>query len=205
MDMQTEVPASPALQIGSEAFAELLLEAIVSPHDPRRLCLETWDGFQATTMESVMHNGVTYSASAMAPGLMQAVHFPPASKPFSSAKELGEALRQFFARYAFLLPDTLDLLVAFVLASWFVDCVGVAPVLYLVGPENVARLLLRLLACLCHRPVLLGDVDLAALSTLPARLGVSLLVDQRHLSRGVMRALRASNHRDFNVTAELAT
>ena len=33
-------------------------------------------------------------------------------------------------------PVGLEILVAFALASWFVDCFPVAPVLFLLGPEN---------------------------------------------------------------------
>lgn len=72
--------------------------------------------------------------------------------------------------------------------------------LYLVGPENAVRLVLRLLGCMCRRPALVGDVDLAALTTLPSGLGATLLIDQRQLSRGVTRTLLASSDRDFHVT-----
>lgn len=197
---QAATPNLSVVQTGSEVFSDLLVEAVVSPDDPHRLCLETWDGCNSTTMNSVVHQGVTYMAPPIVPGLMRAVHFSPASKPFPSAEKLVASLRQFFVRYAFLLPDAQDLLVAFNLASWFVDCTPLAPILYLVGPENTVRLILRLLGCTCRRPVLVGDVDRAALATLPTRLGATLLIDQRQLNRGVTRTLLASTHRDFHVT-----
>jgi hypothetical protein len=103
----------------------------------------------------------------------------------------------FLSRYANLSADTANLLVASALASWFTDCAQVSPVLYLLGPENETGLILRLLGCLCRRPILLGDVDLPALGTLPGQLGATLLIDQRNLSRSVRGALRASNRRHF--------
>jgi hypothetical protein len=125
---------------------------------------------------------------------------PPGQQAVPVRAGAATSLRQFIARFAACTPDALDLLGAFVLASWFTDCIPVAPILYLVGPEDVVRLVLRLLGCLCRRAVLLGDVDLAALATLPSNLGATLLISQRQLNRGVTRALRASSHRDFHVT-----
>ena len=75
-----------------------------------------------------------------------------------------------FLQHASLSPDAACLLVAFCLASWFSDCLPVAPLLYLLGPHNETALVLRLLGCLCRRPVLLSDVDVPALATLPSHL-----------------------------------
>ncbi len=58
---------------------------------------------------------------------------------------------------------------------------------------------MRLLGCLCRRSVLLGDVDVAALATLPNHLDATLLIDQRNLTRRVTRVLLASTNRYFRV------
>jgi len=92
-----------------------------------------------------------------------------------------------------------DVLVAFALSTWFCDCMPVAPVLYLFGSDSVVSQVLRLLGCLCHRPVLLGDVDFEGLATLPNRLRATLLINQRDLGRRVKQALLASNRRHFCV------
>ena len=127
------------------------------------------------------------------------MRFPPPSEPFGSPAELIVSLRDFLSPHANLQPELTDLLVAFALATWFCDCMPVAPVLYLFGPDGAVSQVLRLLACLCHRPVLLGDVDFWGLSTLPNRLGATLLINQRDLGRRVKRALIASNRRHFCV------
>ena len=50
-----------------------------------------------------------------------------------------------------VLPDAGSMLVAFGLTSWLPDCIPVALVLYLLGPENAVRVVLRLLAaCNLH-------------------------------------------------------
>jgi hypothetical protein len=147
----------------------------------------------------VEHQGTVRVPPLIVPGLMHSVRFPPASKPFTSAEELVGDLRKFLASYAFLLPDEQDLLVAFALASWFIDCTPLAPIVYLVGPESPVRLVLRLLGGLCRHATLLGDIDLAALKTLPPGLGATMLIAQRHLPRSVSQVLRASAQREFQV------
>jgi hypothetical protein len=106
---------------------------------------------------------------------------------------------QFLTHYAHLLPDSAALLVAFVLASWFPDCIPVAPVLYLLGPDNEARLVLRLMGCLSRRSVLLGDVNVSALATLQEGLNPTLLICERNLPRAVRRILLSSNSRYFRI------
>jgi hypothetical protein len=59
------------------------------------------------------------------------------------------------------------------------------------GPDNEVTVLLRLMGCLCRRPILLSEVDVAALSTLPRDLNPTLLVNQRDLGRRVTRVLSA--------------
>jgi hypothetical protein len=104
---------------------------------------------------------------------------------------------EFVSRYANLLSDAAALIVAFALSTWFADCFPVSPLLYLLGPDNETTLLLRLLGCICRRPILLSDIDIAALSTLPRNLDPTLLVNQRNLGRRVTRVLLAANDRRF--------
>ncbi|GAC1692591.1 MAG: hypothetical protein NVS9B5_34830 [Terriglobales bacterium] len=106
---------------------------------------------------------------------------------------------EFLGHYAHLQPDAAALVVGFAFASWFVDCVPVAPLLYLTGPDNEAILLLRLMACLCRRPVLLSHLEMAALGTLPANLDPTLLCSQRNLAPRVMEVLLASNTPHFTI------
>jgi hypothetical protein len=196
--LQDPAPSSSVVQTFGEVLPRLMVESILDPDHPDRLCLETWDGRKAKTAPRV-DEGVTYVAGSIARGLMQAVHFPPASKSFGSAEKLIFSMRGLLWKYAHVLPDAASLLVAFALASWFTDCTPVIPVLCLLGPENAVRLVLRLLGRMCRRPVLLADLDLAALSTLPNQLCATLLINQRQLGRRVARALFASNYRHFHV------
>ena len=145
------------------------------------------------------HGTLSYIPKDLASGLVEFVRFASPSLSFESTAKLVSSLRDFLCTYARLQPEMVDLLVAFALATWFCDCMPVAPVLNLFGPDSAVSLILRLLGCLCRRPVLLGDVDFEGLATLPNRLGATLLINQRNLGRRVKRALLASNRRHFYV------
>lgn len=189
----------PTVETLSEALPRLVVEAVVDPQHPDSLCLHAWNGRRTATKHNLKHKGVVYSPSQFADNLLRSVRFAPPSLPFGSTTKLVSSLRGFLATYAHLQPAALDLLVAFALASWFCDCMPVAPVVRLLGPDAEVSRTLRLLACICRRPILLGDVDLAGLAKLPRRLGATLLINQRELGGRVRRALFASNRRHFSV------
>ncbi len=178
-------------------WPDFVIESVIDPDHPNQLRLHTWDGRKATTVPTARHRGSTYTPAPIAAGLAQAVRFPSSSRTFGSARKLADSMLAFLHRYAHLSPDAACLLVAFCLASWFSDCLPVAPLLYLLGPHNETALVLRLLGCLCRRPVLLSDVDVPALATLPSHLDPTLLIGQRNLPRQVIRVLVASDNHHF--------
>jgi hypothetical protein len=186
-----------SIQTFGVVLPDLIIESILDPDHPNQLRLHTWDGRKAATTPTASYRGCTYTPAPVAGGLANAVRFPATSKPFGSAARLTASMLEFLSRYLGLAPDAAVLLIAFALASYFVDCFPVAPVLYLLGPANEAGLVLRLLGCLCRRSVLLGDIDMAALGTLPSQLEATLLINQRNLAQRVTRILLASNNRHF--------
>lgn len=194
-----ETLVDDALETFGEAMPGLMLESVVDPDHPDHLLLHTWNGRRTTTARKVEHEGVSYVAKKLNGGLAQSVRFAPPSLPFGSTVKLMSSLRDFLSVYARLQPEVTGLLLAFGLATWFCDLMAVAPVLYLIGPESAVSQVLRLVGCVCRRPVLLGDVDFAALATLPNRLGATLLVNQRNLGRRVKQPLLVSKRRHFCV------
>ena len=185
------------IQTFGVVLPDLIIESILDPDHPNQLRLHTWDGRKAATTPTTSYRGCTYTPAPIAGGLANAVRFPATSKPFGSAAKLTASMREFLSRYVGLAPEAAALLIAFALATYFVDCLPIAPVLYLLGPDNEVSLVRRLLGCLCRRPVLLGDIDMAALGTLPSQLEATLLINQRNLAQRVTRILLASNNRHF--------
>jgi len=187
------------IQTFDVVLPDLTIESVLDPAHPNKLQLHISDGHKFATVPTVSHLGHTYAPASIATGLAQAIRFPSGSKSFGSAQKLTSTMLQFLTHYAHLLPDSAALLVAFALASWLTDSLPVAPILYLLGPDIEVRLVLRLMSCICRRPVLLADVDMASLATLPSRLNPTLLISQRNLGRRVTQILLASNNPHFRI------
>jgi len=180
------------------ALRGLAMEFILDTDHPNQLCLHTWDGHKFATAVTVNYHGRTYAASPIASGLARSVRFPTASRPFGSAVRLTGSMAKFLTRHAHLMPDAAGLLIAFALVSWFPDCIPVVPLLYLIGPDNEARLVLRLLGCLCRRSILLGDINVEAVAALPQGLNPTFLIGERSLAWPVKRVLMSSSSRYFH-------
>src|SRR5664280_2552903 len=126
-----EISADGAIETFGEAVPGLILESVVDPDHPGHLLLHTWNGHRTTTERKIEHGGVSYIPKTLARGLAQSVRFAPPSLPFGSPAKVISSLRDFLSTYARLQPEVADLLVAFALATWFCDCMPVAPVLCL--------------------------------------------------------------------------
>lgn len=59
--------------------------------------------------------------------------------------------------------------------------------------------MMRLLSCVCRRPILLGRLDLAALTTLPQGLEPTLLIQEEKLTKSLTRVLDTSRYRDVKI------
>ncbi len=82
----------------------------------------------------------------------------------------------------------------FGLATWPADRVHAAPVLSITASlTSQSIVLLQLLALVCRRALWLGDVNPAALCSLPMHLRPTLLLDEVHLGASFQRLLRASS------------
>ena len=118
------------------ALSGMIVEAVVDPRDSNHLRLHTWNGRRATTTTRLEHNGTSYIPMNLTSRLVQSVRFARPSVPFGSTHKLILSLRDFLSKYSHLQPEVADLLVAFAFATWFCDCMPMAPVLRVFGPEN---------------------------------------------------------------------
>ena len=111
--------------------------------------------------------------------------------------ELCELIRT----YIDLPESSVALAAGFVLSTWFVDKLPVAPYLWICGPLGSGKTtLLKLLHCLCRRPVLVAGTVSPQISSLPALLRPTLLFDEMQFngsqqSQALERWLRAGNAR----------
>jgi hypothetical protein len=184
-------------QIFSKVFRDVVIESVRDPKNPEHLRLHCWNGRVATTVLTTLHRKCLYTPAPIPDGLARAIRFPVPSQAFGTPTQLFGSMSQFFEKYASLRSGTVEILVAFAVASWFVDCFPVTPTLQLLGPHFETGRALRLLSCLCRRPILLGDLDVGAISTLPSNLDPTLLLKQEKIGRRLTQVLHASSDRHF--------
>jgi hypothetical protein len=99
-----------------------------------------------------------------------------------------------FQKHIMLPSKECSLLAYWAIATWFTDYLPFLPSLVISGPASTADLLLRTLAAVCRRPVLLGELSPAILRKLPINeISPTLLVREPQLSRYTSALLNASN------------
>jgi hypothetical protein len=102
-----------------------------------------------------------------------------------------------------MLPNEERSLVAYwSMATWFPDFLPFLPSLAISGPAPTADLLLRTLAAVCRRPLLLADVSPAILRALPlGELVPTLLIREPQLSKRMAALLDACNQPGYLVSS----
>jgi hypothetical protein len=186
-------------QVFSKVLRDLVIESVRDPQYPEHLRLHFWDGRKATTAPTALHRKCLYTPAPIPDGLARAIRFPVPSQAFGTPTQLFGSISKFLEKYASLRSGTVEILAAFAVASWFVDCFPVTPTLQLLGPHFETGRALRLLGCLCRRPILLGDLDVVSISTLPSDLDPTLLIKQEKIGRRLTQVLHASSDRHFVV------
>jgi hypothetical protein len=75
--------------------------------------------------------------------------------------------------------DDASLIAAFVVSTWFIDTLTVAPYLAVVGPPRSGKTrLLQVLNLICRRPLLTADITSAGFYEVYEKLTPTLLVDE---------------------------
>jgi hypothetical protein len=107
------------------------------------------------------------------------VRLPRGIKPYGSANSLMEQIDSIFTRCLDLEKKYRLLLAGFVLSTWFVERLPVAPYVALVGlPRSGKSTVLRVLSLLCRRSLLTADITSAAFYRLCDRFMPTLLIDE---------------------------
>jgi len=130
--------------------------------------------------------------------LLGAIRMPTGVRPSGDARMLFSRISEILRAFVDLPEEMLVRVVVYILATWFPESLEVAPLLWITGPPTSGKTtLLRLLHCLCRRPILVTDVRPAALYSLPA-LKATLLIDEFDLGSSgadqhLLRLIRAGS------------
>jgi hypothetical protein len=174
-------------------FAELedgtLVEMIEDPDNSAKSLFAIYKDGSVRNAATVERDDLVLVPVPREQGIFKHVRLPRGSQPHQPpAKLLGQIMTIILA-CADIGMDDACLVAAFVMSTWFIECLQVAPYLALIGlPRSGKTTLLQILNLLCRRPLLTADVTSAAFYEVYEKLTPTLLVDET-LTTGNRRAL----------------
>lgn len=193
-----------ALDIEEVDFAELddgtLLELIEDPKDLSRTLLAVCENRIVHQTDKFEHNGRTFLPLRREETFLKHIRLPSGTRPYGSVRSLLHRLIDLVHRCA-QIPELYDVIVAsFVLSTWIVDRLAVAPYLLVVGlPQSGKTTLMQVLRLVCRRAILTADISSAAFYRACVRFTPTLLIDETGTpgnNRFLRHLLRIGSTRD---------
>jgi hypothetical protein len=179
----TEASNSSCQQIETD-FAELkdgtLVEIVEDSENPYRTLLAVWKGSDVrylTQLEDGAH--VLVPLQRKKSQIFDRLRLPTHARPYDSVQTLLVRLERLISRCISVDSTYVQVLADFVLSTWVVDRLPVAPYLSVVGlPQSGKTTLLKVLGLLCRRALLVADITSASLYRASARFTPTLLIDE---------------------------
>lgn len=196
--------AGPHVKTVAMDFAELddgtLVELVEDPADANNTLLAVWKDRKVEYLDELNDLGRVLKPFSRTAELLQPVRLPKRATPYQSAQVLLVALEGLISRCIAIHPKYIQVLADFVLSTWFVDRLAVAPYLAVVGlPQSGKTTLLRLLSLVCRRSLLVSDVSPTSLYKACAQFSPTILIDEAGTlsnDRVVRHLLRSGTTRD---------
>ena len=111
--------------------------------------------------------------------LLKSIRMPTEAAPYESLQQLISGISQLILRCVAVSQTDARLLAHFVLSTWLIDRLPVAPYLALVGPPQSGKTtLLRVLHLLCRRSLFASDASSVTLLHVCHQLHPTLLIDE---------------------------
>ena len=186
----------PALQsfLTPIDFMELrdgaLAEIVEDPENPTRTLLAVWKDGQVRYVRELKHGGRLLMPLQRTNEILKRVRLPRGTRPYESVHILLREIESLISRCVVLPEENVGVLANFVLSTWLVDRLPIAPYVSLAGlPQSGKTTLLKVLSLVCRRPLLTADITSAAFYQACAQLTPTLLIDEMG-THGSNRALR---------------
>jgi hypothetical protein len=185
-------------------FAELkngtLVELVEDSKEPSRTRLAVWKDGEVQFVDRLEQDGQVFVPLARNNELLRHLRLPSAVTPYESVPALLHDLELLIAQCAAVDEKYVPVLADFVLSTWFVDRLPVAPYLSVVGlPQTGKTTLLRVLSLVCRRPLLIADITSASFYQACTRFMPTMLIDETGSIRGnrtLRHILRAGTTRE---------
>lgn len=146
------------------------------------------------------HGGKIYVPADLDPTFLRAMLLPAHRSKPEPVQTLVTDISKVMTKYTEVSGNFVPALTRFVLATWVVEGLSIAPALAVIGPEtNPGGQLRRLLRCLCRHALQISDLNVHGLCSLPTGWNFTLLINQSELSAAVLRLLKAARNADGHI------
>jgi hypothetical protein len=191
-------------QVVETDFTELedgsLLELIEDPENHSRSLLAVYKDGEVQLTHQLEAQGRAFIPVPRDLEIVRHVRLPKGAKPYESTRALLLDIVSIISECIELKESYSFLLANFVLSTWLIDRLPVAPYVALVGlPGSGKTTLLRILRLLCRRSLLTADITSAAFYRVCDRINPTLLIDETSSAgerRELFHLLRTGATRD---------
>jgi hypothetical protein len=155
-NIASELPKQEAhTQTTLTDFAELedgtLIDLVEDPADVKQTMLAVWKDGNVQYLDELNDRSRVIKPLPRTNELHRAMRFPRAVHPYESPSALLDALEDVISRCVAIQPKYVQVLADFVLSTWFVDRLPVAPYVAVVGlPQSGKTTLLKVLSLICE-------------------------------------------------------
>jgi hypothetical protein len=168
------------------------IEPVQDEANPEQLSLLCWNGARAISGSEMICDGQSYVPAPIDPTILKALTLPTGVASYGSPRKLLAELGSIMTAYGCFPENSITAMSRWALSTWFPE-VQPAPGLSLVGPDTSAgRQQFQLLHLLCRHGLMLTEVSVAGLLTLPMGWQLTLLIQQPELSFEIQRILSSA-------------
>lgn len=123
---------------------------------------------------------------------LQGVPGPTAREPYGTTDEFFSSIRTKVVEQTFLSSGASAMLTYWVLSTWFIDCLPLAPCLVITGSPREGDQVLQALRAFCRRPFLMAGVTSATLKSINWDHRPTLLFSEANLTKRIGALLDCS-------------
>jgi hypothetical protein len=185
-------------------FAELkdgtLVELVEDSGNPGRTCFALWKDGEVRFVDRLEQDGQVFAPLPRNNEVLGRLRLPNAAIPYESVQVLLRRLESLISQCVAIDEKLVPVLADFVLSTWFVYRLEVAPYLSVVGlPQSGKTTLLKVLSLVCRRSLLIADITSASFYHTCAQFMPTMLIDEMGSignNRTLRRMLRSGTTRD---------
>ncbi len=141
---------------------------------------------------------ITYEPQDLDPTFRRAIRFPSRADSFGSTSQLLDEICGIVKKYTNLADNYVLLAAHSVLASWFMDATNFPVALVISGPPGPqGQRLFHVLSCFYRHALLLSEISLVSLCSLPMDFSPSLFIERCDYSPQFLRIIRATRTQGY--------